>query len=151
MREIQGIRHSWPTRTQRLVSHLPAISWLFPRLVGKYSVDWWDKSLTLGRCVSCYIWHKTNTAFHKKNIIPTVKHGDTVGSVLSCLKILHCGWIKTILQRRVGQNSSAAMWRTHCELSQTLDCSCCCKGRLLDLGAITFSHRARQVWTAYFP
>ncbi len=26
------------------------------------------------------IWHKTNTAFHKKNIIPTVKHG--VGSVM---------------------------------------------------------------------
>ncbi len=30
-----------------------------------------------GRCV---IWHKTNTAFYKKNIIPTVKHGG--GSVI---------------------------------------------------------------------
>ncbi len=30
-----------------------------------------------GRCV---IWHKTNTAFYKKNIIPTVKHGG--GSVM---------------------------------------------------------------------
>ncbi len=29
----------------------------------------------------------------------------------------------------------------------TLDCSCCCKVRLLDLGAITFFRRARQVWT----
>ncbi len=28
------------------------------------------------RCVSCYIWCKTNTAFHKKYIIPTVKHGS---------------------------------------------------------------------------
>uniref|UniRef100_A0A9J8AH52 Transposase Tc1-like domain-containing protein n=1 Tax=Cyprinus carpio carpio TaxID=630221 RepID=A0A9J8AH52_CYPCA len=33
-----------------------------------------------GRCVSCYIWRKTNTTFHKKNIIPTVKHGG--GSVM---------------------------------------------------------------------
>ncbi len=32
------------------------------------------------RCVSRYIWRKTNTAFHKKNIIPTVKHGG--GSVM---------------------------------------------------------------------
>ncbi len=30
--------------------------------------------------MSHYICHKTNTAFHKKNIIPTVKHGD--GSVM---------------------------------------------------------------------
>ncbi len=30
--------------------------------------------------MSRYIWHKTNTAFHKKNIIPTVKHGG--GSVM---------------------------------------------------------------------
>ncbi len=34
-----------------------------------------------GRCVSRYIWHKTNTGFHKKNIIPTVKHCG--GSVMS--------------------------------------------------------------------
>ncbi len=30
--------------------------------------------------MSSYILHKTNTAFHKKNIIPTVKHGG--GSVM---------------------------------------------------------------------
>ncbi len=30
--------------------------------------------------MSRYIWRKTNTAFHKKNIIPTVKHGG--GSVM---------------------------------------------------------------------
>ncbi len=30
--------------------------------------------------MSCYIWRKTNTAFHEKNIIPTVKHGG--GSVM---------------------------------------------------------------------
>ncbi len=48
-------------------------------------------------------------------------------TVLSCLKTLRWGWIKTILQRRVGQNSSTAMWKTHCQLLQTLVCSCCCK------------------------
>ncbi len=32
------------------------------------------------------------------------------------LKTLQCGWITTILQRRVGQNSSTAMWKTHCQL-----------------------------------
>ncbi len=30
--------------------------------------------------MSRYIWHKTNTAFHKKSVIPTVKHGG--GSVM---------------------------------------------------------------------
>ncbi len=30
--------------------------------------------------MSRYNWRKTNTAFHKKNIIPTVKHGG--GSVM---------------------------------------------------------------------
>ncbi len=85
MGEFQGKSHCWPKRTQRLVSHLPKISWLSPRLLDEYSVDWWDKSWEVGtklfgRRVSRYIWHKTNTAFHKKNIIPTVKYGG--GSVM---------------------------------------------------------------------
>lgn len=29
-----------------------------------------------------------------------------------------CGWIKVILQRRVGKNSSTLMWKTCCQLSQ---------------------------------
>ncbi len=53
-----------------------------------YPQDFWANILwtnetiveLFGRCVSCYIWHKTNTEFHKKNIIPTVKHGG--GSVM---------------------------------------------------------------------
>ncbi len=31
-----------------------------------------------------YIWCKTNTAFHKKNIIPTVKHGGSSVMVWGC-------------------------------------------------------------------
>ncbi len=53
-----------------------------------YPQDFWANILwtdatkveLFGRCVSCYIWRKTNTAFHKKNIIPTVKYGG--GSVM---------------------------------------------------------------------
>ncbi len=50
--------------------------------------DFWENTLwtdetkveLFGRCVSHYIWRKSNTAFQKKNIIPTVKYGD--GSVM---------------------------------------------------------------------
>ncbi len=48
-----------------------------------YSQDFWANILwtdetkveLFGRCVFRYIWCKTKTAFHKKDIIPTVKHG----------------------------------------------------------------------------
>ncbi len=50
--------------------------------------DFWENTLwtdetkveLFGRCVSHYIWRKSNTAFQKKNIIPTVKYGG--GSVM---------------------------------------------------------------------
>ncbi len=53
-----------------------------------YPQDFWANNLWtevtnvyfFGRCVYGYIWRKTNTAFHKKYIIPTVKHG--AGSVM---------------------------------------------------------------------
>ncbi|KAK3535010.1 hypothetical protein QTP70_001966 [Hemibagrus guttatus] len=43
---------------------------------------WTDetKILLFGRSVSHYVWRKSNTAFQKKNIIPTVKYGG--GSVM---------------------------------------------------------------------
>ncbi len=43
---------------------------------------WTDETKVelFGRCVSHYIWRKSNTAFQKKNIIPTVKYGG--GSVM---------------------------------------------------------------------
>lgn len=40
-----------------------------PRILWKYSVDWWDKLKGFGRSNSCYTWDKN------KNIIPTAKHG----------------------------------------------------------------------------
>ena len=49
--------------------------------------------------------------------------------------------LKTILQRIAGQNSSTAMWKTHCQLLLTLDCRCCCQGlhnHLLGLGGNYF-------------
>ncbi len=49
-------------------------------LLGKYSVDWRDKSWTFWKVCVHYIWRKSNTAFQKKNIIPTVKYGG--GSVM---------------------------------------------------------------------
>ncbi len=46
------------------------------------NILWTDKTKVelFGRCVSRYILRKTSTAFHKKNIIQTVKHGG--GSVM---------------------------------------------------------------------
>ncbi len=53
-----------------------------------YPQDFWENTLwtdetkveLFGRYVSHYIWRKSNTAFQKKNIIPTVKYGG--GSVM---------------------------------------------------------------------
>uniref|UniRef100_A0A803JRB0 N-acetylgalactosaminidase, alpha- n=1 Tax=Xenopus tropicalis TaxID=8364 RepID=A0A803JRB0_XENTR len=46
------------------------------------NILWTDETKVelFGRCVSRYIWRKSNTAFQKKNIIPTVKYGG--GSVM---------------------------------------------------------------------
>ncbi len=66
--------HCWPEEGS---SHIcQKISWLSPRLLHKVSFLWTDETNVelFGKCVSRYIWRKTNTAFHKKNIIPTIKH-----------------------------------------------------------------------------
>lgn len=46
------------------------------------NILWTDETKVelFGRCASRYIWRKSNTAFQKKNIIPTVKYGG--GSVM---------------------------------------------------------------------
>ncbi len=61
-----------------LISHLPKIILIIPKTFGQIFCGLMRQMLA--RCVSRYIWHKTNTGFHKKNIIPTVKHGG--GSVV---------------------------------------------------------------------
>ncbi len=45
------------------------------------NILWTDETKfeLFGRCVSRYIWCKTNTTFHKKSIIPTVKQCDGLG------------------------------------------------------------------------
>ncbi len=69
-----------------------------------YPQDFWEnilwtdetKAELFGRCVSCYIWCKTNTAFHKKNIIPTVKHGGGSVMVWGCFAAAGPGWFAII-------------------------------------------------------
>ncbi len=54
--------------------------------------DFWENTLwtdetkveLFGRCVSHYIWRKSNTAFQKKNIMPTVKYGGGCVMVWGC-------------------------------------------------------------------
>ncbi|KAF7646092.1 hypothetical protein LDENG_00193750 [Lucifuga dentata] len=46
------------------------------------SILWSEESKIelFGRNENCYVWRKANTAFLKKNLVPTVKHGG--GSIL---------------------------------------------------------------------
>ncbi len=66
----------------------------FPKTFGQYSVDWWDKSWTFGRCVSRYIWRKTNTTFHKRNIIPKPHGGD----MMVCFAASGHGWLAIMME-----------------------------------------------------
>ncbi len=58
-----------------------------------YSQEFWANILwtnetkvkLIVRCVSAYIWRKTNRAFHKKNIIPAVRHGGGIVNGLGLL------------------------------------------------------------------
>ncbi len=80
--EFQGKSHCWPKVTQTgIISHLPKYILIIPKTFGQIFCGLMRQKLKfLGRCVSHYIWRKSNTAFHKKNIILTVKHGG--GSVM---------------------------------------------------------------------
>ncbi len=89
MGEFQGKRHCWPIRTQRPVSYFPQNILIIPKPFGQIFCG-------LMRCVSRYIWHKTNTAFHKKYIIPTVKHGSDSVMVWSCFVASKPGWLAKI-------------------------------------------------------
>ncbi len=97
MEEFQGKSHCWPKITQRLVSHLPKNILNIPKNSGQIFCGLMRQKLEVfGRCVSLYIWRKTNTAFHKKNIIPTVKHGGGSVMVWGCFAASGPGWLAII-------------------------------------------------------
>ncbi len=81
MGEFQDKSHYRPKRTERLVSHLPKKYLDYPQEFWA-TILWTDETKVelFGRCVSRYIWRINNTAFHKRKIMPTVKHGG--GSVM---------------------------------------------------------------------
>ncbi len=71
-----------------------------------------------GRCVSRYIWRKTNTAFHKKNIVPSVKHGGCSVMVWGCfaasgpgsLAIIHVTMNSALYQKIPKENVQPSDW-----------------------------------------
>ncbi len=93
--EFQGKSHCWPKTTQRLVSYLANKS-LYQDFWG--NILWTDETKVelFGRCMSRFICHKTNTAFYKNNIIPTVEHGGGSVIIRGCFAALGPGWLAII-------------------------------------------------------
>uniref|UniRef100_A0AAR2LJV0 Transposase n=1 Tax=Pygocentrus nattereri TaxID=42514 RepID=A0AAR2LJV0_PYGNA len=62
------------------------------------NILWTDETKVelFGRCVSHYIWCKRNTAFRKKNIIPTVKYGGGSVMVWGCFAVSGPGRLAVI-------------------------------------------------------
>ncbi len=83
-----GIHRRVPRQKPLLTKKNTKARLTFAKKYLDYPQDFWTNIMwtietkveLFGRCVSRYIWRKTNTAFHKKNIIPTVEHG--CGSVM---------------------------------------------------------------------
>ncbi len=76
----------------------------------------WTKVDLFGRCVSRYIWCKTNRAFHKKNIIPTIKHGGGSVMVRTSFRTwttCHNWWnheLCTLSENPVGEGPGVSLW-----------------------------------------
>ncbi len=92
--------------------------------------DFWENTLwtdetkveLFGRCVSHYIWRKSNTAFQKKNIIPTVKYGGGSVMVWGCfaasgpgrLAVINGTMNSAVYQKILKDNGSHSLsMRTH--------------------------------------
>ncbi len=93
---FQGKSQCWPKRTKARL--------IFAKKYLDYPQDFWANILwtdetevkLFGRCVSRYIRSKTNTAFHKKNIIPTIKYGGGNVMVWGCFGASGPGWLARI-------------------------------------------------------
>ncbi len=84
MEEFQG--KSWPKRTQRFVSHLPKNILIIAKTFGQIFCGLMRQMLNILEGV-CPVKSGVNpTTFHKKNIIPTVKHGGDSVTVWGCFE-----------------------------------------------------------------
>lgn len=70
-----------PKETQRLISHLPTMSWWSPWLLGKLR----ENVEHFGKFVFHYIWCKTDRIFQKMNIRQTVEHDGGWMIIWDCL------------------------------------------------------------------
>ncbi|KAK3515289.1 hypothetical protein QTP70_013482 [Hemibagrus guttatus] len=90
--------------------------------------DFWENTLwtdetkieLFGRSVSHYVWHKSNTTFQKKNIIPTVKYGGGSVMVWGCfaasgpgrLAVINGTMNSAVYQKILKEN----VWPSVCDL-----------------------------------
>ncbi|KAK3568483.1 hypothetical protein QTP86_008234 [Hemibagrus guttatus] len=90
--------------------------------------DFWENALwtdetkieLFGRSVSHYVWRKSNTAFQKKNIIPTVKYGGGSVMVWGCfaasgpgrLAVINGTMNSAVYQKILKEN----VWPSVCDL-----------------------------------
>ncbi len=102
---VRAIIHKW--RKLGTVVNLPRSgrpTKITPRAQQRLIQDFWANILwtdetkveLFGRCVSRYIRHKINTAFQKKKIIPTFKHGGGSVMVWGCFAASGPGWLAII-------------------------------------------------------
>ncbi len=92
-------KNSIHEKVPRLTKQNTKSSLTFARTYLYYPQDFWANILwyeLFGRCVSRYIWSKTNTGFHQKNIILTVKHGGGSVTVWGCFADSGPGWLAII-------------------------------------------------------
>ena len=93
MGEFQGENRYWPKQNTK--AHLTFAILIIPETIGEIFCGLMRRKWNFW-CVSRHIWCKTNTAFQKKNIIQTVKHGDNSVMVWSCFAASGPGWLAVI-------------------------------------------------------
>ncbi|KAK3558102.1 hypothetical protein QTP86_009893 [Hemibagrus guttatus] len=99
-----GLRGRVPRRKPLLSKKKIKARLSFPRKHLDDPQDFWENTLwtdetkmeLFGRSVVHYVWHKSNTTFQKKNIIPTVKYGGGSVMVWGCFAALGPGRLAVI-------------------------------------------------------